>query len=592
MHLSLWLAAFFVPIYRKTEGTSLITKCFLLRALCCVLLVLSFNAVADEQITVPTKEKIEVFEKLEALQAILDIKESLNESLKVHRADLKSAVSESEKANLQAKITTVEKELLETELNFEEIATDTDLSSIQDSPEEKFSLEAEIVALIRPTLQEMNHLTKDVRNKSELREKLATIEEKQQRIDEAIAHLTELLSNADKNKELKEALTRKIEFWQKQESLNNSQQTSTAQQLKKLTEAEVPLAESTQNYFKQFFQQRGLYISQAILAMSVVLLLSHLFRLFLKKVVPTFNRRSRSFKMRLLDLIQRLITFIMVIICPVIVFYLAEDWVLFSFSLLILLGIVWSLKSVIPEYWAQIQLFLNIGAVREGERVFLDGIPWRVEAINIFSILENPTVGLKQRVPIKNLLDLKSRPSNNDEPWFPCAKGDWVILSDGTRGKVIGVSCEFVKLVQRGGSHKTYLTQQFLRLSPLNLSVNFRVKETIGISYDLQAISTNTVLKILQATLVKRLDEEGYTKDLLNLRVEFEYANASSLDIVVIADFKGHLGDLYNRIRRAIQRWCVDACTENDWEIPFTQVTVHGNEHHAQPVVPLLPAQK
>ncbi|MGB1011645.1 MAG: hypothetical protein ACPGVP_18175 [Thiolinea sp.] len=81
----------------------------------------------------------------------------------------------------------------------------------------------------------------------------------------------------------------------------------------------------------------------------------------------------------------------------------------------------------------------------------------------------------------------------------------------------------------------------------------------------------------LHQTLIKRLEEEGYSKDLLNLRVEFEYANASSLDLAVIADFKGGVADLYNRLRRAIQRWCVDACTENDWEIPFTQITLHNH---------------
>jgi hypothetical protein len=45
---------------------------------------------------------------------------------------------------------------------------------------------------------------------------------------------------------------------------------------------------------------------------------------------------------------------------------------------------------------------------------------------------------------------------------------------------------------------------------------------------------------------------------------------------VVIADFKGELGDLYNRLRRAIQRCCVDACSEYGWEIPFPQLTLHG----------------
>ena len=59
------------------------------------------------------------------------------------------------------------------------------------------------------------------------------------------------------------------------------------------------------------------------------------------------------------------------------------------------------------------------------------------------------------------------------------------------------------------------------------------------------------------------------------LRVEFERANTSSLDIVVIADFDGSVTDLYNRLRRAIQRWCVEACTENGWEIPFAQLTLH-----------------
>ena len=71
---------------------------------------------------------------------------------------------------------------------------------------------------------------------------------------------------------------------------------------------------------------------------------------------------------------------------------------------------------------------------------------------------------------------------------------------------------------------------------------------------------------------------ERYAGQLLNLRVEFERANTSSLDLVVIADFDGALADLYNRLRRSIQRWCVEACTANHWEIPFTQMTLHQAE--------------
>jgi small-conductance mechanosensitive channel len=174
------------------------------------------------------------------------------------------------------------------------------------------------------------------------------------------------------------------------------------------------------------------------------------------------------------------------------------------------------------------------------------------------------------------LVDLKSRPAHHDEPWFPCKKGDWVILSDGVRGKVIGISPELVQLVERGGAQITYQTGDFLANSPRNLATNFRIKEVIGISYKLQGDATNRIPETLHAYIQGHIEQEGYGEKLLNLRVEFAQANTSSLDVVVIADFDGELGDLYNRLRRAIQRWCVDACSEYGWEIPFPQMTLHG----------------
>jgi hypothetical protein len=64
-------------------------------------------------------------------------------------------------------------------------------------------------------------------------------------------------------------------------------------------------------------------------------------------------------------------------------------------------------------------------------------------------------------------------------------------------------------------------------------------------------------------------------KEILNVRAEFESAAASSLDIVVLADFSGKAAPFYNRLTRAIQRICVEACNKYGWGIAFTQVTVH-----------------
>jgi hypothetical protein len=293
------------------------------------------------------------------------------------------------------------------------------------------------------------------------------------------------------------------------------------------------------------------------------------------KLIPGYRQEHRSFRIRLLDLAHRFLTIILAIMGPMVVFYVVEDWVLFSLGILLLLGIGLTLRQALPRYWQQIQLFLNVGSVREGERIDLDGLPWRVRTINIFSQLENPTAELSQRVRIDDLVDLKSRPIKRGDPWFPCKKDDWVLLSDGMRGKVSGISQELVELIQRGGAHRTYQTADFLGLSPTNLSRNFRLKETIGISYDLQRESVAAIPDTLKQHIERRADEEGYADHMQNLRVEFEKANSSSLDIVVIADFDGVLADLYGRLQRAMQRWCVEACTEYGWEIPFTQLTLH-----------------
>ncbi|MBF0203012.1 MAG: hypothetical protein HQK67_01575 [Desulfamplus sp.] len=51
------------------------------------------------------------------------------------------------------------------------------------------------------------------------------------------------------------------------------------------------------------------------------------------------------------------------------------------------------------------------------------------------------------------------------------------------------------------------------------------------------------------------------------------------MDIMVLADFDGKAASMYDRLNRSIQRWCVDACTANNWTIPFPQLTVHrGSE--------------
>lgn len=560
------------------------TTYFLSKQLLCIIFLLVFTssvqAQADKDTETETIEAAQLQETLSTLNSFVTLQSDLTKDIKSVGRQLKSAKSETDKKTLQAQLEKLETDLLATRTNFENIAAGSSVFSLRAKEEKPFKFQEEIFSLLKPALKEMKEMTTHVRQKSELKDKIAYNKEKLPIIQNAVKNLTMHLEGS-RSKSLKKQLKAMLVEWQKQLTFFESELQAAELQLEKLQSSETSIAEASESYFKSFFQKRGLYLAQALLVVLGVLLVSRLTYKVIVRVIPGYRRKHRSFRVRLLDLTHRIVTTILTIIGPMLVFYLVEDWVLFSLGVLLLLGIGWTVRRALPRYWSQIQLFLNIGSVREGERIFIDGLPWRVKQINIYSTLDNPTANISQRIPIDDLVDLKSRPANKDEPWFPCKKDDWVILSDEMRGKITGISQEMVELVERGGVTRTYLTSDFLSLSPRNLSTNFRIKETIGISYNLQQESISSIPKLLHSHLEKRLGEEGYGDQLLNLRVEFQEANTSSLDIVVMADFKGELGDLYNRLRRAIQRLSVEACTINGWEIPFPQLTVHGVEQQS-----------
>jgi len=518
---------------------------------------------------------------LSTLNSLLNLQSQMKADMEALGKQLSAARTEAEKKDIQTQLDKLGADLKTTNRNLREIAAGADIDSLRAAEETSFNLQEEVFALLRPAIKEMKDMTSHVRLKSDLKDKIAYYQGKLPITERAVANITGLLKQTQ-DESLQVKLQSMLADWQKQLTFIQSELQSAELQLDKLERSEASLAETSQSYLKSFFQKRGFYLTQALLVVLAVLLLSRLSYAMMVKLIPGYRKVHRSFSIRLLDLMHRLLTGLLVILGPMVVFYVVEDWVLFSLGILLLLGIGLTLRQALPRYWQQIQLFLNIGSVREGERITLDGLPWLVRQINFYSLLENPVAQLSQRVRIADLVEQKSRPVKKDEPWFPCVRGDWVLLSDGMRGKVTGISQELVELIERGGAHRTYPTADFLGLSPRNLTTNFRVKETIGITYSLQKESVTTIPEILRAHVEKRIAEEGYADKLLNLRVEFECANTSSLDIVVIADFDGSVADLYNRLRRAIQRWCVEACAENGWEIPFTQLTLHQVENPVQ----------
>lgn len=519
-----------------------------------------------------------VFASENTITTLLELKKSqeiLTEDIKAKTALKKQSEHDDEKERLKEEIKVLDLQRHKIKEKFEEIAAGIDTALVQSKEKQQVStLSDDLQLLLKPLVHGAKQATEEIRKKAQLKEDveyyiviLAEARKAQQNI---AAH-----SKDPESKGLHKELSTLTKYWDQQVSIIAGNLNAAEHHIELLEKNDISISESFQGSMKNFFQRQGRVLLEGIVAFLIVLTVMKIFHMGLVKIFPIMRKPSRSFYIRLANLIYRILTAVLALLAPLAVFYYEEDWFMSSIGILILFGIAWTFRNLIPKLWQQARLLLNIGAVREEERIYYQNLPWRVKNINIFTVLENPDSGVKLRLPIEELVGLVSRPPLKYEPWFPCRLHDWVLLSDLYYGKVVGISLEFVELVDVGGGHKTYLVSDFLSLSPQNLSTDFRISKTIGISYRHQKESTNEILNTLEKFIEQKMEEEGYAQGCKKLVVQFEEAGDSSLNIKIIADFSGDMAPAYNRLKRAIARWSVDACTEYGWEIPFPQLTIH-----------------
>jgi len=511
---------------------------------------------------------------LEILKSIVRSRTTLQQRMDEKKKAMEKAGSETEKQYLKAELAELDKQMADAATDFEMTATGVEIGLFVTKKKDRFDWKEELLSLAEPGIMELKRLTVKARRKSKLNDELSNYQELLPVATNARSRIESLISQT-KNKALASALKGLLPEYKGIESQIKNKVDLVQLKLDEIERQETSVIDSTQDSVKRFFRTRGLYLALAILAcIGVVFFIKLLYRTLIR-LVPGYKLEYRPFHIRVLELVYRFMTLVLTVLAVIAVFYFVEDWVLLSLTIIFIMGVIWAAKATLPMYLDTSKLMLNVGAVREGERMMYQGVPWRVKHINFHSLLENPDLGITLRIPITELVGKTSRRCDAHEAWFPCRKNDWVILSDGTRGGVTQLSHETVELVLRGGAKKTYQTADFLGMTPLNLSVNFRLKVVFGIGYGHQRDATITIPDLLSAFIQNNIEKEGYAQYLLNLRVEFAAAGASSLDLVVIADFKGSQAPIYNRLNRSIQRWCVEAACQYDWDIPFPQITVH-----------------
>nr|WP_321468345.1 hypothetical protein [uncultured Desulfobulbus sp.] len=527
----------------------------------------------------PQEDTRKVEDTLQMLSSLVQLQKNLKQQISVVGNRLKKSSSDSEKQNLTTELNNLDKQLNEASADFERLATGVDSGVFSSPKTENFSWKEEVSVLIEPTIKELKQLTARVRQKSDLKDAIARYETQLATANAAVDHLTNLAKEANGKEtdspQIKKLLNELLPVWQNMQRRITGKLDLARSELHKMETTDESFFQQSSNSLRHFFRERGWYLLLAMGTFVAVLFSLRLLARLVMKILPGAKKEQRPIHVRVFDIFFQFFSVLSAICGFVLILYVGEDWFLLSGTIIFLFGIAWTIRQTVPKMWRQVRLMLNMGAIREGERVIYQGVAWKVEAINFFCKLHNPALGMTVRIPIENITDLISRPYDSAEPWFPCGIGDWVAIEGKANAKVVSLSPEQVELVELGGRKVVYPTADFLGLAPANLSTNFFIRVVFGLSYDLQEEITTTVLEKLLAYMEAKFAEHKLADHCLSLTVDFLQAGASSLDVVIFANMRGDQAPSIGKIERSIARWCVECSNLNNWEIPFPQLTVH-----------------
>lgn len=514
-------------------------------------------------------------EKFKALKIITDTLRVHEEERATQRELLKKATTEEQKKDITAEIDRLSAKIKEIKLAFNTTATGINPNNSQTEAEQALSLNEELKNIFQPAVRELRDATAQPREIESLKTQVAEWKSKLTVAQNAVAQI-DLLLKASNSPEVTRELTSIRKTWEKRMLEAGSSLANTTVQLEERKRNVPSVLTLLTNMISHFWKNRGLSLLLAVLAFFITLLLLRRIYKELRKLSPIHKKYHDTLTTRLLDVSANAFIILSSVFATLLILYVRNDWLLLTIACILVIGLIWASRTALPPYFEQIRLILNLGTVRESERVIYRDLPWRVESLHFFCVLHNPDLsGATLRLPAKSLLSMYSRPSQPKEPWFPTRIDDWVILDDGTTGKVVQQTPEQVVLVKLGGSYKTYPTSTFLSNNPENISRQFSVSTIFGLDYRYQSIATTDIPAIIQEKVLQLLVERFDKEEILSVIVEFASASASALDFRINANINGSLAAQYKVIQRLLQQGAVDAANDNHWVIPFPQLTVH-----------------
>ncbi len=529
-------------------------------------------------ITSETKQQNTV-ENLVNIQKSIKFKQ---DQVAVLREKLKKQEDISEKQEIEQSIARIKFDIKGLQVSFEHIALGgINRSILNELPEQPINWQDEIEQISRPLLSTLKELTAKPRQIDSLNRDIDQLEEQLKVIDKALDSIRAFKDQslpsiaADPVKQLltdweqrKEDTQRKLEI--SQLKLDNLLSESETWQI------------SASSVFSHFFHGRGLTLFLAIsISLMTWLLTKGLLNLYWRLKYHGKHNEAIT-RAPLLYYSYRLVTVSIIVLAILMVFYVRGDVLLLTLAIIVLVGAALTLRQTLPRYAAEIRLLLGVGPVREAERLVLDGVPFKVDSLSVFTVLRNPSLEGFVRLPLHEMNEHTSRPARK-ETWFPCQPGEFVLLASGSLARVIRQTIEFVEVAVMD-TLMQIRTKDFIEQNVRNLSrEGFGVSCSFGVDYQHQAICLDQIPEKFQAAIIRRFEEVNLKDAIKEILVEFNTAGSSSLDYRIYMILNGQAAKAYYRAQRLVQQACVDTCNREGWVIPFTQVTIHTVSDEKKP---------
>lgn len=543
------------------------------------LLVVSFlcfplpQAFSQESIEEEDKQRIRIILLLIARQA------------KIIQEELKAMQDEPETRSIIRQREKLQSQLDGFNKNFEALSTQLSTDDLILQEGKKKDWITELQELTLPLLEALSDISEKPRKIEKYKKDIAVLKTQLLKYEGGTKNLLALMDMENSGLNLESPDTQ--ELLDRLQKLKNKydpelvdiQLEETERNLNNLLDNQESIVDTIANTMRRFFKSRGLNLLIAF--MSFVTLWWVLIKLRSLFIGAKRGANLTPWIKKLMMTIYNIFVIIICLIVSMVTLYLRNDWLLLSVIILFLVAVAWTSRQLIPKLFREVRLGLNLGTVREGERLIWGGVPWYVSNIGLQATLVNERLeGGHLNLPLGELIDYHSRPVVRNEPWFPTQVNDWVVLSDGTYGKVENQTIEQIVLRLKGDALKFYATPEFLKMTPVNISMGFRYDIQFGLDYGTQSRICDEIPQIFEDGLRRHMHNhyKEESPDFLKTEVTFDSAGSSSLNLRIIIHVDGRRSEHYEELQREVQTSLVRICNENGLVIPFTQLTLNLSE--------------